>query len=209
MDNKKKYIALTFDDGPSDTTTLQVLDKLKKYGVVASFFLIGENMTPERSHIIKEEIAHGCDIQNHSLTHSDMREFNKETILAEIKETSRRIVEYTGKEPTFFRPPYIYVNDLMMDTIPLVFISGYNGLDWDPEVPASERARMIIEGARDGAVILLHDLEGNDATVEALDTIIPDLLREGYEFVTITELFDRAGINYQNAKREVYSYTDQ
>ena len=68
---------------------------------------------------------------------------------------------------------------------------------------------MIIEGARDGAVILLHDLEGNDATVEALDEIIPTLLREGYEFVTITELFDRAGIDYQNAKREVYSYTDQ
>lgn len=207
--NDKKYIALTFDDGPSDTTTMQVLEKLKKYGVVGSFFLIGENMTPERAHIIREEVEYGCDIQNHSLTHSDMREFDKDTLLAEIKETSRRIVEFTGKEPKFFRPPYIYVNDLMLDTIPLIFISGYNGLDWDPEVPASERARLIIEGARDGAVILLHDLEGNAATVEALDTIIPTLLGEGYVFVTITELFDRAGINYKNAKREVYSYTDQ
>ena len=78
-----------------------------------------------------------------------------------------------------------------------------------PEVGAAERAKKAIEGARDGAVVLLHDLEGNDATVEALDTIIPELKRQGYEFVTITELFKRAGINYSNAKKEVYSYTDQ
>ena len=54
-----------------------------------------------------------------------------------------------------------------------------------------------------------NDLEGNDATVEALDTIIPELKNRGYEFVTITDLFNRAGIRYENAKKEVYSYTDQ
>ncbi len=202
-------IALTFDDGPSDTTTLKVLSKLKKYGVTASFFLIGDQMTPEREYIIKEEIAYGCDIQNHSLTHSDMREFDAATIKAEIDETTRRIKALTGKEPEFFRPPYIYVNDLMMDTIPLIFISGYGCDDWIPEAGADVRIRKALEGARDGAIVLLHDLEGNDATVEALDTIIPELQKRGYNFVTITELFRIAGINRENAKREVYSDTDQ
>lgn len=205
----KKYIALTFDDGPSDNTTIQVLEKLEKYGVVASFFLIGNNITPERENIIKKEISLGCDIQNHSLTHSDMQTLDRETIEAEIEETSRRIYTLTGKEPLFFRPPFISVNDLLLETVPLIFINGINGLDWEPDVPAKERARLILKDVRDGAVILLHDMEGNDATVEALDIIIPDLLKQGYEFVTITKLFDIAGINYKNAKKVIYSYTSQ
>ncbi len=206
---RPKYIALTFDDGPSDTTTRQVLSKLKKHGVVGSFFLIGQNMTPEREEILREEIAMGCDLQNHSLTHSDMREMSEETIKAEIEETTGRIVSLTGKEPEFFRPPYIYVSDRMFDSIPLIFICGIASDDWIPDTDAAHRARKVIEGARNGAVVLLHDLEGNDATVEALDIIIPELKKQGYQFVTITELFQRAGITAENAKREVYTYTDQ
>ena len=206
--SEKKYIALTFDDGPSDTTSLKVLEKLKKYNAKGSFFLIGGNITPEREYIVREEIAFGCDIENHSLTHSDMRTLDKETIEAEISETTRRIVNITGKEPVFFRPPYINVNDLMLETIPYIFICGYGCEDWIPEVSAEERARRIIDSARDGEVVLLHDMEGNDNTVDALDIIIPELQSRGFEFVTIRELFDRAGVTPENAKRIVYTYTD-
>ena len=206
--SEKKYIALTFDDGPSDTTSLKVLEKLKKYNAKGSFFLIGGNITPEREYIVREEIAFGCDIENHSLTHSDMRTLDKETIEAEISETTRRIVNITGKEPVFFRPPYINVNDLMLETIPYIFICGYGCEDWIPEVSAEERARRIIDSARDGEVVLLHDMEGNDNTVDALDIIIPELQSRGFEFVTIRELFDRAGVTSENAKRIVYTYTD-
>ncbi len=206
--NGKKYIALTFDDGPSDTTSMRVLEKLKKYGVKGSFFLIGNNITPEREWIVKEELAYGCDIENHSLTHSDMRTFDKETIAAEIKETTRRIVEITGKEPDFFRPPFINYNDLMFEVIPLIFICGAGCEDWVPEVGAEARAKKVLENARDGQVVLLHDSEGNDATVEALDTIIPELKARGFEFVTVSELFDRVGINRDNAKKIVYTHTD-
>ncbi len=206
--NATKYISLTFDDGPSDTTTLKVLDKLKKYNIVGSFFLVGENI-PGREHIVKKALDLGCDLQNHSLTHSDMRTFDKATIESEIDETTKRITALCGHDPQFFRPPYIYVNDLMQDTIPLIFISGYPCNDWMEEVGVQKRIDLALSGARDGAVVLLHDFEGNEATVEALDTIIPTLQAEGYEFVTITELFKRAGIDFSNAKREIYSYTDQ
>ena len=178
----KKYIALTYD-------------------VKASFFLIGENITPEREEIVKAELEYGCDIENHSLTHSDMREFDADTIKAEIEETTRRIVSITGKEPMFFRPPFINVNDLMFQTC------GIACNDWVPEVSAEERARKVIEGAKDGALVLLHDMEGNDNTVEALDIIIPELKKQGYEFVTLRQLFDRAGITPENAKRNLYTYT--
>ena len=203
----KKYIALTFDDGPSDHTSLKVLEKLKKYDVKASFFLIGNEITSEREEIIRAELEYGCDIENHSLTHSDMRTLDAETIKAEIEETTRRIVAITGKEPMFFRPPYINVNDLMYEVIPYIFICGIACDDWVPEVSAEERARKAIEGARDGALVLLHDMEGNDNTVDALDIIIPELKKQGYEFVTLRQLFERAGITPENAKRDIYTYT--
>ena len=204
----KKIIALTFDDGPSDTTSMKVLSKLKKYGVPGSFFLIGQNIIPEREYIVKEELAYGCDIENHSLTHSDMTKLDAETIRAEIEETSRRIMAITGKEPEFFRPPFILFNDTMFENIPYIFICGLACDDWIPEVSAEERARKVLEGARDNMLVLLHDSEGNDNTVDALDIIIPELKNRGFEFVTLTELFGRAGIDKANAKKIVYTCTD-
>ncbi len=204
----KKIIALTFDDGPSDTTSMKVLSKLKKYGVPGSFFLIGQNITPEREYIVKEELAYGCDIENHSLTHSDMTKLDAETIRAEIEETSRRITAITGKEPEFFRPPYILYNDTMFENIPYIFICGLACDDWIPEVSAEERAKKVLEGARDNMLVLLHDSEGNDNTVDALDIIIPELKNRGFEFVTLSELFKRAGIDKSNAKKIVYTCTD-
>lgn len=204
----KKIIALTFDDGPSDTTSMKVLSKLKKYGVPGSFFLIGQNITPEREYIVKEELAYGCDIENHSLTHSDMTTLDAETIRAEIEETSRRIVAITGKEPDFFRPPFILFNDTMFENIPYIFIGGLPCNDWEPEVSAEERARKVLDGARGNMLVLLHDSEGNDNTVDALDIIIPELKNRGFEFVTLTELFKKAGIDRSNAKKIVYTCTD-
>ncbi|MBO4609656.1 MAG: polysaccharide deacetylase family protein [Lachnospiraceae bacterium] len=207
MENKK-IIALTFDDGPSDTTSLKVLDKLKKHGVPGSFFLIGQEITPEREYIVKEELTYGCDIENHSLTHSDMTKLDAETIRAEIEETTRRIMAITGKEPEFFRPPYILCNDTMFENIPYIFVCGHASEDWIPETTAEQRARKVIDGARDNMLVLLHDMEGNDNTVEALDIIIPELKSRGFEFVTIRELFKRAGIDKSNAKKIIYTCTD-
>ena len=138
-----------------------------------------------------------------------MRTLDKENIEAEIAETTRRIVAITGREPMFFRPPYINYNDLMLETIPYIFICGFGCEDWVPEVSTEERAKRVIDNARDGEVVLLHDSEGNDNTVDALDIIIPELQSRGFEFVTIRELFERAGVTPENAKRIVYTYTDQ
>ena len=63
-----------------------------------------------------------------------------------------------------------------------------------PEVPAEERAKRVLAQAEDGQIVLLHDSAGNSATVEALRTIIPELKRRGFEFVTVPELFEKAGV---------------
>ncbi len=194
MSQDVKYIALTFDDGPNATTTNDVIDKLEKYDIVASFFLIGNNINDESAKAVKRAYDLGCEIDNHSRTHSNMTELSAEDIRAEFEYTDEKVYEITGEHTKFFRPPYISVHQIMFDNIDVPFIAGIGANDWEDRVTAEMRARMILKQAKDGDIILLHDAEGNSMTVEALDTIIPELQKQGYKFVTVTELFKIKGI---------------
>ncbi|MBO4426791.1 MAG: polysaccharide deacetylase family protein [Clostridiales bacterium] len=206
---QNKLIALTFDDGPSDTTTGHVLDVLERHGIVGTFFLIGDNITDERIPIIKRTLSLGCEIENHSKTHSDMRTLTRDEIISEISCTTDRIIEVTGRAPEFFRPPYIYYNDTMFDAIDLTFICGLGCEDWEAETTAEHRAEKTIAQAEDGAVILLHDFEDNEKTVEALETIIPALKDKGYEFVTVSEMFRRKGVDLTKQRGILFNVTSQ
>lgn len=190
----RKVIALTFDDGPNTVTTPQVLEKLEKYGVVASFFLVGDNINSESAAVAKRAFEMGCEINNHSKTHAAFPELSREQRKAEIEFTSERIIAITGTAPAFFRPPYIAVSEEMFDNISLPFIAGVGAEDWLDEVSAADRAERILAQAKDGAIILLHDMQGNFRTVDALDGIIPALLEQEYELVTVTELFKAKGV---------------
>jgi peptidoglycan/xylan/chitin deacetylase (PgdA/CDA1 family) len=202
-------IALTFDDGPNTTITPRVLDKLEEYGIVASFFLIGNNITDDSAEVAKRAYYMGCEIDSHSYTHSYMNQMSAEDIKSEMSDTAEKIFAITGEYPAFFRPPYIAVNDVMRESIDLPFISGYGANDWDNSVTAEQRSDMVLSQAKDGAIILLHDMEGNYQTVEALDTIIPSLLEEGYQFVTVSQLFEAKGITPRTDELIVYSFAEQ
>lgn len=189
-----KVIALTFDDGPNVVTTNQVLDVLEKYDVRASFFLVGNNINEGTAEVVKRAYDMGCEIDNHSQTHSYMNSMTAEDIQAEVKFTSDKVEKITGVSTKFFRPPYIAVNDTMYDNIDMPFICGSGCDDWDENVDTQTRIDKTLEQACDGQIILLHDAMGNDQTVEALETIIPSLLDDGYELVTVSELFYAKGI---------------
>lgn len=194
MSGNVKYIALTFDDGPNTTTTNEVLDMLEKHDVVASFFLIGNNINDESAKSVKRAYDMGCEINNHSRTHSDMTTLTGEEIKAEYDYVDEKVLEITGEHTKFFRPPYIAVHQIMFDNIDVPFIAGIGANDWEERMTAEKRARTILKQAKDGDIILLHDMEGNSQTVEALDTIIPELKAQGYKFVTVSELFKAKGI---------------
>jgi peptidoglycan/xylan/chitin deacetylase (PgdA/CDA1 family) len=188
-------MALTFDDGPNTTTTMHVLDVLKEYGIRASFFLIGQNITEASRAAIDRQVAEGHSVECHSWTHPFMTKLSAEEIRAEVERTNALIETCTGTPPMFFRPPYIDVNELMYRTIDMPFICGQGVEDWVPEVPANLRAQRLIENAKDGQIVLLHDMEGNEHTVEALKTAIPVLLEKGAEFMTVREIFPRCGVD--------------
>jgi peptidoglycan/xylan/chitin deacetylase (PgdA/CDA1 family) len=88
----------------------------------------------------------------------------------------------------------------MYQLIDMPFICGEGCNDWDANVSLKERIEKTIEQAEDGQIILMHDFDGNDATAEALDVIIPTLQRQGYQFVTVGELFRKKGITPQKGK---------
>lgn len=197
---EKKCVALSFDDGPNTTITPKMLDLLKKYNIKASFFVEGQYINEETKNVMKACFDWGCDIENHSWTHQDMTKFSADTIKDEIKRTSDLIEGAVGVRPTFFRPPYICVNDEMYDCIDLPFICGLGCEDWVPEVSADERVKRMMDMAGNGAIYLLHDMEGNVATLEAVDRIVPMLKEQGYEFVTVPEIFEKCGIDPKRPK---------
>lgn len=198
-----KVIALTFDDGPNTTTTKEVLEVLKKHGVVGTFFLIGDNINDESAKVVKYAYDLGCEINNHSKSHSYMDVMTAEEVKAEYEYVDEKVYEITGEHTKFFRPPYIAVGDVMWENIDVPFISGIGCNDWEDKVTAERRTAVILKKAEDGSIILLHDAEGNSQTVEALDTMIPELKAQGFKFVTLSELFEEKGV--QPVTQMIYS----
>ena len=203
----KKLVALTFDDGPNLTTTMEILDLIEQYGITASFYVVGNNINSETEKAMQRAVSLGCEIENHSRTHSAMTDFTAEQIIDEINFTSDKIEAAVGRRPKFFRPPYIAFNQLMYDTIGMTFICGNGAEDYLDEVTAEMRYERIMKQVCDGMVILLHDMTGNFRTVEAVKMLIPKLLDEGYEFVTTTQLFERSGVTPQ--KNTIYTNVHQ
>ncbi len=205
IDPSKPMIALTFDDGPNTTTTNQVLDKLELYGVPASFFLIGNNISSGSAEVVKRAYQMGCEIDNHSKSHGYMNQMTPEEIIEEVQYVSDKVEEITGEPTKFFRPPYIATNADMYANIDMPFICGADCNDWDNKVTVQERIDNTINQVQDGTIILLHDAQGNFQTVEALDTIIPTLLEQGYQFVTVSELFEAKGVEINPDDTTLYT----
>ncbi len=188
-----KLLALAFDDGPNTTTTNEVLDVLDQYNAKATFFLIGLNINDESARSVKRAYDMGMEIANHSKTHNSMMNMTPDEIKAEIDYVDEKVEVITGEKTKCFRPPFIGVSQTMYDNIDIPFIYGADTQDYMEQVDVDERVEKILKNAKDGTIYLMHDSAGNDKTVEALKIALPKLVEQGYEFVTISELFERQG----------------
>lgn len=208
IDPSKPVIALTFDDGPNTTTTMQVLEVLDKYGVKASFFVVGDNVNEETAKVMKLAYDKGHEIDNHSRTHTGMSKLSVEEIQAEVKFVDEVVEKYTGEKTKYFRPPYIDAPNKVLDAIDIPFICGIGCNDWDDKVEVDKRVESIVNQTKDGVIILLHDSQGNTKTVSALDQIIPKLLEEGYQFATVDELFKAKGVTPHPMETKVWTLVE-
>lgn len=207
---EKKLIALTFDDGPNTEMTNIILDKLEKHDVVASFFVIGQLVNDSTKPVLDRIVSMGCEINNHSWAWDSMNNMTPTQIKKSVNDTTAAIKKYSGQEPKFFRAPNLATSDELFDNVGLPCICGVTAMDWAGcGTNAKDRAKYVLNGAKDGAIILLHDVQPYPhPTPEALDIIIPKLKKQGYEFVTVSELFKRKGITPDPKEHKMWTYVE-
>ena len=171
-DVKPKYVALSFDDGPSLKYTPLMLDVLEENGVKASFFLIGQNITEETAPIIRRMVQMGCDVENHTYSHPNLTQIPDSLILAEVAKTDSLIEAYAGAKPVYLRPPFTAHNAHVAGLVDgKIFISGLSCQDWRADMPVEDRVTKTLARVEDGRILLFHDT--NERTVEAMKAIIP------------------------------------
>lgn len=196
VNRDKKMIALTFDDGPNYNTS-RLIDVLNEYNVKATFFVLGSRAF-DNEEIIRKMSDSGMEIGNHTFNHLLLTRESEDVIKREIEDTNNIIYSFTGKMPSLLRPSYGSVNSKIkrMVNMPII-IWDIDTLDWKYHNSKRITSR-VVNKARDGDIILMHDIYS--ASVNAVLNIIPILQKEGYEFVTVSELFYYKGITLDNGK---------
>lgn len=182
----EKYVALTFDDGPSGRFTRKLLDGLEERDVKATFLLCGYRIRSNPA-LTGRIYAQGHEIGYHGYTHDCMGNMCRERILQEIRDMDALLPE--GCEPTFLRPPGGQMNATVRRAAEE---AGLAILTWsvDPRDWATHDAvaveKAVLSHVRDGDVILLHDM--SDSSVEAALVIVDTLREQGYTFLTASQL---------------------
>ena len=183
----RKVVALTFDDGPNPATTNQALDTLSKYGIKATFFVLGKNVSGNEE-ILKRMKADGHVIGNHSWSHPVLSKLSLDEAKKQITDTEDALTKVLSSSSKLMRPPYGAITDDIRNGLDLSFIMwDVDSLDWKNKNEASILTEIQRE-VKNGSIILMHDIHAE--TVHALPKVIDYLKGQGYDFVTIPDLLD-------------------
>jgi len=187
-------LALTFDDGPSESTPA-VLDLLAQHNAKATFFMCGQNVRRLKE-IARAVGAAGHEIGNHTDTHAALYFKSPESIYREVALAQQSILQITKVTPKFFRAPYGVRWPGVRQTQQRLKLTGVMwtsiGRDW--KWPASRISELLLKEAKNGAILCLHD--GRElqrapdvrATLEALEFVLPILKERGFSLETVTEI---------------------
>lgn len=185
-----KMVAFTFDDGPS-YNTIKIVNTLVKYDSKATFFLVG-NQIEKYAKTMDVLVKNGMDIGNHTYSHKELTKLRDKEILKEIDLTNEVIYNKTGIKPMFLRPSYGAMNKRIkkLSTMPII-VWNIDTLDWKYH-NSNKIKDKILKYVSDGDIILMHDTYV--ATLNAVEMVIPELKKQGYKIVSISELFKYKGV---------------
>jgi peptidoglycan/xylan/chitin deacetylase (PgdA/CDA1 family) len=183
------YIALTFDDGPSEKLTPRLLDLLGQHHIHATFFVIGENVA-QHPEILQRATREGHEIGNHSWSHPNLAKMSDDAVRSEIKRTEEAITAAIGSRPLLLRPPYgslttrqkRFIHD---DLGYEIILWDVDPLDWKEPGPNIVSSRILKE-TRPGSIVLSHDIHAQ--TIQAMPATLTELEAKGFKFVTVSEL---------------------
>lgn len=193
IQKEAKLVAFTFDDGPSKYT-LDIANILEEYNASATFFEVGYNIKayPE---ITKELSERGFEIANHTTDHSKLTKLTEAKYLSKINDNNALFKELTGKDMPYLRPPYGSYNDKIKAKagVPIVTWS-LDTRDWESR-NKDKVIEMVINNIKEGDIILFHDLY--ESTRDAVKELMPLLKEQGYQAVSVGELFKSKGITLE------------
>lgn len=180
----RKAIALTYDDGPSPNTDT-ILNTLKQHDGLATFFVVGNRAAAYKSQL-KKAYNMGCQIGNHSWDHSWYGQLGSSQIASQISRCNSAVKKQTGTAPVVCRTPGGDQSSKVKNSVGMpIILWSIDTRDWETQ-NSSKTYSSVINGAYDGAIVLMHDLY--KPTADASKRIIPELTAKGYQLVTIEEL---------------------
>ena len=190
IDKEKPCIALTFDDGPKKGTTDKILDVLEKNNARATFFVVGE-MVEQYPELVKRQFEIGCQIGNHTYSHPILTKLTLDEAKSQVSKTSNLVEKETGQPTKIGRPPYGSLNR------EIKVASGFEWFNWSIDTydwktrDVDYIYNRIMNNAKNGSVILMHDLYPTN--VQAVQRAVPELVKKGYQLVTMEELIEVKG----------------
>ena len=193
IDPGRPMIALTFDDGPS-IHTVPILDALEFYGGVATFFVLGNRLESHRD-IAQRIHLQGNEIANHTWSHRRLTNLSERDMHFEIYNASVAIAEITGFAPASLRPTYGAHDEAVVRVaenlnLPLVLWT-LDTRDWYTR-DADMIFDVVMENVQDRDIIIMHDIR--EPTADAAMRLIPALIEQGFQLVTVSELFYYSGV---------------
>lgn len=193
IQKESKLVAFTFDDGPSKYT-LDIANILEEYNASATFFEVGYNIKAHPE-ITKELSERGFEIANHTTDHSKLTKLTEVKYLSKINDNNALFKELTGKDMPYLRPPYGSYNDKIKASagVPIVTWS-LDTRDWESR-NKDKVIEMVINNIKEGDIILFHDLY--ESTRDAVKELMPLLKEQGYQAVSVGELFKSKGITLE------------
>lgn len=188
-----KLVAFTFDDGPSKYT-LDIINILEEYNASATFFEVGYNIKAHPE-ITKEVFDRGFEVANHTTDHSKLTKLTEAKYLSKINDNNALFKELTGKDMPYLRPPYGSYNDKIKANagVPIVTWS-LDTRDWESR-NKDKVIEMVMNNIKEGDIILFHDLY--ESTRDAVKELMPLLKEQGYQAVSVGELFKSKGITLE------------
>lgn len=197
VDPEKPMVAITFDDGPSGKYGPQILDVLENNGARASFFVLGE-LIEGNSANLKRAVDMGCEIGNHSYDHPSISKLSAEEIKSQYSKTNELIKKATGNPAALVRTPGGAVNKTIRAAVGAPIISwSLDTVDWKSR-NTDAIVKIVLDNVRDGDIILLHEIY--KTTAEAVEIIVPELIKKGYQLVTVSEMMEAREVTMESGK---------
>jgi peptidoglycan/xylan/chitin deacetylase (PgdA/CDA1 family) len=191
-DPSRPWIALTFDAGASLVPWPSILDTLREKDVQCTFFLTGDTLRrPEAPDLVRQTLADGHELGNHSDTHPYFTELTDEEIAEQLAAVEEMVVEMTGASTKpYFRPPFGNRDDRVRRAVQangyVTIYWTYHVWDWVEDRTTEKVYNYAVEGACNGAIVVMH--VGAQETADALPAIIDELRARGYRLVTLSQL---------------------